>query len=187
MAQSHDKNHTSLPPKFVLDGSLGDIAKFLRIMGFPAKLIQENLLQERIDVGQTVITRSKELGNALRKRGKQVLILPRRAPNEGLERDLRRIVEVIGPKRMIPYVFCTPFCQGCNTPLQIRDANELTSLIPEKSLQYLSWVYYCSICNKTYWLGSHWKRIRRVLEYVLAGYDVIIPQPWQKIPPCQKE
>ena len=185
MSSNCDDKKTAAPPVFILDGSLGDVAKFLRIMGFSAELRVTDLMREKIGSDHIVVTRSEELANHLRKNGKKAIILPKRKSKEGIIHDLRVLVEKVSLGRMRPHMFCTPFCQRCNSALLVRDARELSSLIPEKSLHHLDWAYYCTSCNTAYWLGSHWKRIRDVLERALEGYDIVIPRPWQKSPPCQ--
>ncbi len=185
MQRNESDNKRALPPRFVLDGSLGDVAKFLRIMGFSAELRATSLMKQKIAVDRIVITRSEELGNYLAKQGKRTIVLPKRDAGEGIVQDLRVIVKETISNQMLSYMFCTPFCQKCNSPLEIKNVEEVRFSIPEKSLQQLNWVYYCSKCTKSYWLGSHWERIGTVLGQVLKEYNIIIPRPWQKTPPCQ--
>jgi uncharacterized protein with PIN domain len=55
-------------------------------------------------------------------------------------------------------------CLDCNTPL-IPATREQIDSIPEDARQHGDHISYCPACNKTYWPGSHFKRMHTHLRH----------------------
>jgi uncharacterized protein len=150
--------------RFVIDGMLGSLARWLRMLGYVAEYesnADDNDLLRSSEKPETVLlTRDEELYNrALGKRIRSVLIL-----GGTEEARLGQLAKTLGIS--LEMDMASTRCPECGLELHEISKAEATSAVPVKSLDLYDKFWRCtnSNCGKTYWVGSHWKQIRRTLE-----------------------
>ncbi len=147
------------PPRFIADEMNGDIARWLRIIGFDCKYLigkemDTKLIEIALDEDRVLLTSDKELFRKATLKGVETHYIPQGK----LEDKLRSIIEKYNLNRYIDKVGYR--CPICNQPL-IRA--EDISQVPEKVRLSHKTILHCPRCNKFYWKGSHWKKIKKVL------------------------
>lgn len=149
-------------PAFVLDVHLGQLAVYLRMLGFDTlyrnDYADEELARISSREGRILLTRDRGLlkrtivthGYCLRTTD------PRQQVVEVLRRfDLRSAV--------------SPFrrCLHCNTPLQSVAKAEISHRLDAQTKKYYDHFRICPHCDRIYWRGSHFKRMQTFVESVL--------------------
>jgi uncharacterized protein with PIN domain len=146
-------------PRFVADGHLGKLARNLRMAGFDTlygndwdddEIVRISALQAR-----TILTRDKGM---LRRgdvnRGYFVRAI------EGAA-QLAEVLTRLQLERLV-----APFtrCRECNTPLVDVSQDQVLDRIPEKVRGLYDRFKRCPGCERVYWEGTHFQRMREVLE-----------------------
>ena len=150
-------------PRFVLDTHLGRLAAYLRMLGFDT-LYQNDYPDEELarissQEGRILLTRDRGL-------------LKRSAVTHGYcvrETDPREQVrEVL--QRFDLFGAVKPFrrCMRCNSILQPVAKEAISHRLPPKTRQYYDEFRICRACDQVYWKGSHYQRMQRFIQSVLA-------------------
>ena len=150
-------------PRFVLDGHLGRLAAYLRMMGFDVRWRNpcgdEELARIAADEHRILLTRDRGLlkrravthGHWMRE------VEPKRQATEVLRRfDLSRSVE--------------PFrrCLRCNELLQPIRKELVAERLPPRVREGQDEFVRCPSCERVYWRGSHHRRMERLIEEVVG-------------------
>jgi len=147
--------------KFVADGMLGSLTRWLRMLGqdtiYSVKLDDSQLLELAKREERAVLTKDFELY--------------KRAINNGL--DASYIEGKSEPERLSEvakrYEFALEIdmdksrCPVCNTPLKVAPKEELRDELKENTYTYYKNYWKCPNCGQIYWQGAHWKHIQRTL------------------------
>jgi len=142
----------------IVDAMLGSLARKLRIYGFDTvydKASEDSaMLVAAKTENRTLVTCDKELHKIALHSNVQSILL-----NNGLEVD--KMVEVIRglelkPRRIRPDESRCPLCNG--DLIGVSNLNAPRS-IPQSIRQQHQRFYICRLCGKSYWEGSHWKKI----------------------------
>ena len=153
-------------PAFIADEMNGDVARWLRIMGFDCIYmtghdIDKILLKETLNSGRILLTGDRELyRRVIRKGGRAIYTY-----GNNLEEKFRCISSKINLGKWVgklPYR-----CSICNGILERRRSDELKD-IPFYIRNRFEYVWYCKKCNKIYWEGSHWKNIRKKIDLLIG-------------------
>jgi uncharacterized protein with PIN domain len=154
---------SSEEPRFLLDSHLGRLASHLRMLGFDCLYRNDfedsemaNLLA---DDPRTLLTRDRRL-------------LMRKAIQRGycvrsLEPD-QQLVEVM--KRFELARWAVPFrrCMHCNTLLEATEKSAVFDRLEPKTKLYYNEFSFCPNCQKIYWKGSHWERMKVLVASLLS-------------------
>jgi uncharacterized protein with PIN domain len=146
--------------RFVVDSMLGKLAKWLRILGFDTRyqrLTGQEQLDELKGEGFFLITRNQRWCGQRR-----VLCLDANDP----EGQLREIIERIPivPEEVHPLNRCVL----CNGPLFSMPRDQAFGLVPDYIFETNTDFYKCPACLKTYWPGSHPRRMMKRLHDVVG-------------------
>jgi uncharacterized protein with PIN domain len=150
--------------KFVVDGMLGGLARWLRMLGYEteydAKTNDNKLLEMLQEEGTVLLTKDEELYHRAETR-KLLAVLVK---GESEEQRLGQLAKSISISLNIE--MATTRCPQCGSQLHEISKEEASSSVPEKSLKLYDKFWRCSNseCAKTYWIGSHWKRIHQTLD-----------------------
>jgi len=147
---------------FVVDTMLGDVARWLRLMGYDA-LYSRNyqdwqILRVAEKGRRTIVTRDRGLYNKARRRGlSAVLIESYGMPERLAELALKtRIILRADPDRSR--------CTECNGELvRVEDKSVVRDRVPPGALEAHKVFYVCSRCGRVYWKGGHWRNIERII------------------------
>jgi len=151
-------------PSFLLDGMLGSLARWLRLLGYDTIYLRNppdgELLSTARNQHRILLTRDRSLLEQARRLGITALN-PGPAPVRGM---LFRLHKQLGIN-LNPDPNCSR-CPHCNAPLTPATPDQVKGLIPPGSLQHHSRFWQCTNpdCRHVYWQGSHWRRIRQTLQ-----------------------
>ncbi len=149
--------------KFIADGMLGKLARWLRLAGHDVTYIgdlqvppekQDDALLERAKLERRELLTCD-------------LVLHRRAKKSGIRSIFIKASDVVSQlvevsKRGGRKVKITPEnsrCPMCNGRLKSASKKEIEGLVPETVLKAQREFWRCVKCGKTYWHGKHWKTI----------------------------
>ena len=149
---------------FIADSMLGDVARWLRLLGFDCiyntSLNDDDLLQIALKDQRILLTRDR--------------VLHRRALLSGVKSlyfeatDIVEVLKQISKELQLHLNFDEKAsrCPTCNSPLRRASKDEVSRKVPEGVLKRYDKFWVCSnaACGKVYWIGSHWKTIKKVLS-----------------------
>lgn len=135
---------------------LGTLSKWLRILGYdtlydPA-LNDDQLVRIARAEGRVLLTR--DLGLAER-RGVRVLLVA----NEGLEDQIRQVMRDL---QLVPDQSFSR-CPVCNGALEVADRESVRAHLPAYVVQTHKSFRRCPGCDRIYWRGTHWQRMKQNL------------------------
>jgi hypothetical protein len=146
--------------KFVADGMLGTLAKWLRIAGydtlFDASLDDHQLVRLARAEGRILLTRDRELA---RRRGVQSLLVA----SENLDEQLHQVLAELSLAPTRSYSRC-PVCNGS---LQTMDPAVARARVPAYVAKTQAQFSLCPGCQRIYWRGTHWQRMEEHLGRLL--------------------
>lgn len=150
-------------PKFVLDVHLGTLAKYMRMFGFDTKyqndFTDEQIIEISLRERRTVLTRD-------------VGILKRNQVTHGCYvrniKPLKQIEEVINRFDLKNGIKEFSRCVRCNTVLRSIEKEKVVNAIPPKVKISQSEFFYCTVCDKIYWKGSHYDKMKSLIEKMKA-------------------
>lgn len=151
-------------PRFVLDVHLGKLARHLRMAGFDclyrndyrdSELVNAALAEHRI-----ILTRDRGL---LKQRLVTHGYFVRETNSEAQFREVVRALQL--EARLRPFTRC----RECNTELRDAPRAEVLETLPEKVRGIYTRFQRCAGCGRTYWEGTHYARLRRLLEPAAAS------------------
>ena len=153
-------------PRFVCDAHLGKLGRRLRLLGFDTVLAQDAtgadpgddaLVQLARDEHRILLTRDREL---LERPG---LTHALEVPQAPVDTQLRGLIQ-----RLQLQSAAAPFtrCTCCNTPIEPADPADLPDL-PPGVLAHQDRFWRCPGCGRSYWEGSHHRRMSRLVQALL--------------------
>ncbi len=149
--------------KFVADGMLGKLARWLRLAGHDVTYIgdlrvpaneQDDVLLERAKLQRRVLL-TCDLG--LHRRAKRAGIRSAYVESNDVVRQLVEVSKRCGQKIEIKPE--NSRCPVCNGSLKLASKDDVKNLVPATVLKAQREFWRCGKCGKTYWHGTHWKTI----------------------------
>lgn len=151
--------------KLLLDSMCGKLARWLRFLGFDVEYVKEaddeSLIAEAERSGRTIVTRDQELYDRSIRRGIKSILLK---STDHVE-NMCVLIRELGVKVSLPPKETR--CPICNSVLKEVNPNSIIQLLPSEDLarRYKKF-WLCERCNKAYWVGSHWRNIKKILSQV---------------------
>jgi uncharacterized protein with PIN domain len=150
---------------FLVDEMLGELARWLRLLGYDTRYLKDVTDQELIEYS---------------KREKRVLLtcdqeLDRRAVKEGASSFLLRPDSLVNRLATLAKTYGLDLslsptnsrCPTCNGKVrEISDMAELKGRVPSKVQERNQEFWICTNCKKVYWVGGHWRRITKTINEV---------------------
>jgi hypothetical protein len=148
--------------KFIADINLGDIVKYMRVLGLD--LYYDPLLSTReiIEISKrenrVILTKSRKLLK-FKDVSHGIFIRPGTTTEQ-----IRRIIYYLDIKDKIK-----PFsrCLRCNTLLDIVLKEKILDRIPSKTKEFCDEYLQCQSCDKIYWKGTHFINMKKVVRQIL--------------------
>ena len=148
--------------KFLLDGMLGGLARWLRILGHDVKYdsntADNELLQVADKENMILLTSDAELFHRARSKRLSSLLVTGDTEEERLALIARNLGIDLDIK------MTSTKCPECGSSLSEASKTEVAEKVREKSLTLYNEFWKCTGCGKVYWLGSHWRQIHQTLE-----------------------
>ena len=149
--------------RFIADINIRDIVKYMRALGldvyYDASLSPREIIRISKRENRTILTKSKKL---LKFRDVMHGIFIR--PGTKVE-QIKRIIDFLSLQEVI-----TPFsrCLQCNNSLVRISKEKILDRIPPKTREFYDEYSYCKACDRIYWKGTHFTRIKRVIDEILG-------------------
>jgi uncharacterized protein with PIN domain len=151
-------------PRFVLDGHLGRLAAYLRMLGFDClydnDYDDDQLADEAAQENRILLSRDRRL-------------LMRKSVTDGyclrsLD-SLEQLAEVVKrfdlARRAIPFHRCL----RCNHLLQPVDKEDVIDRLEPLTKKFFDEFHICPACGQIYWKGSHYERMQKVVDAITRG------------------
>ena len=145
------------PARFVIDGMLGSLARWLRLLGYDADYDSRRDDAELVRLARAenrvLLTRDRELAA---RRGVHALWVA----SQTLDEQLAQVMAAFprGPESS------PARCPVCNTALIPAPREELAARLPAYVLQKHHDFQRCPGCDRVYWPGSHWQNMQARLQ-----------------------
>lgn len=149
--------------RFVLDTHLGQLATYLRLLGFDT-LYSNDYQDEEL----AMVSKRERRILLTKDRG----LLKRKIVSHGYcvreidpELQMLEVVERFDLRERI-----TPFerCLRCNGLTEPVDKSEIVERLPKNTRRYYDEFRICQLCRQIYWKGSHYRRMCAFLKRTLG-------------------
>ena len=146
-------------PRFVLDGHLGRLAAYLRMLGFDVWYQQfatdTELARKASEERRVLLTR--DVGLLKRKEVERGSFIRAHTPDD----QLRQVIDRFGlAARVLPFTRC----MACNGLLAPVEKIEVEDVLPPHTRETKDEFKRCTLCAKVYWKGSHHAAMLRRIE-----------------------
>jgi hypothetical protein len=150
--------------RFVADTHLGRLASYLRMLGFDT-LYKNDYADEdlaRLSANEDRILLTRDRGLLMRTAVKRGCYLRSTEPAQQLVELLERfdLARAINPFRR---------CMHCNEMLRQVSKETISDRLQPQTRQHFDEFYICPQCGRIYWKGSHYRRMRRLIESVTGS------------------
>jgi len=155
--------------KFVADGMLGKLSRWLRMMGhditYYAAFSDDELMAIAKKEDRVLLTRDMELFQRCASKGIDVFYV------EGAN-EAARLAELTERfKFPLAINLEVSRCPKCNTQLHSVPKEAVAGKVENKTFAHYNEFWQCPRCGQIYWQGAHWDKIRATLheaEEILA-------------------
>ncbi|PTQ82061.1 hypothetical protein C8R21_10640 [Nitrosospira multiformis] len=153
------REHPLRVTRFIADAHLGGLAHLLRMTGFDT-LYDNNYHDRQIELlaaqeKRIVLTRDREL-------------LKRRSITHGCYvRTLKppdQLCEIFDRLDLAHSIKPFTLCLNCNAPLRPIEKAAVLERLPPSVRERFDHFSTCDICQRVFWEGSHWERMRAMLK-----------------------
>lgn len=149
--------------RFLVDGMLGKLAKWLRILGYDTlyyrNLEDHQLARLAAAEGRVLLTGDEELWHREKREG-TILI-----SSDNWREQLRELAAQVELHSDRLFSRCTE----CNTPLERVDEEEARGHVPPYILATQEEFSRCPQCGRFYWKGSHFTHALAEAERIIRG------------------
>ncbi|MDD5502409.1 MAG: Mut7-C RNAse domain-containing protein [Candidatus Thermoplasmatota archaeon] len=150
--------------KFLCDSMLGNLAKWLRMMGYDVKYADDDeedaeILQHAASSKRILLTRDKEIIG--RRSDAQMLLVKSSDVDEQIKQVVFEFKLSPGKNAILS------LCSECGEKLQPVDKGEVFGKVPDGVFARQDEFWQCPDCGKLYWKGSHYNKIVEKIESLL--------------------
>jgi hypothetical protein len=153
-------------PKFILDVHLGKLARYLRLFGFDTlyridykdlEIITISLSERRIILTHDIeLLKNKQVNHGYWIR------------SQHLDEQLKEVLNRFDLKNQV-HLFIR--CMECNGLLTDVSKKEISDQLLPGTREYYQKFKKCPDCDRIYWEGSHFERMRKYIEYVIKNVN----------------
>jgi uncharacterized protein with PIN domain len=147
--------------KFLADGMLGKLARWLRMLGqdviYSTQLSDNELLDLAKAECRALLTRDFELYKRAVGRGLEAFYVEGKTESA----RLAEVTERYGLTLEID--MAKSHCPICNTKLEAALKEQLKNELEGNTYKYYDEFWKCPNCGQIYWQGAHWKQITNTL------------------------
>jgi hypothetical protein len=146
---------------------LGTLARWLRLFGFDTYYANEEIDDDELlniarDENRIIVTRDKHL--IWRAEKKELPVISISSAN--LDDQLRHVLMdvTIDDHQILSR------CSLCNTPLLEVKKNDVENKVPEKVFNRNEKFWWCPLCDKLYWTGTHYQKIINKIDKIKQAW-----------------
>lgn len=144
--------------RFVLDGHVGRLAAYLRMLGFDA-----DYKNERDDALLAAISSQEKRILLTRDRG----LLKRKQVRRGYclrsKDSYQQLLEIVTQFDLVRQIDPFTRCMACNGRLRAVEKEAILDKLESRTKQYIDDFKQCGVCGKVYWRGTHTDRMERLI------------------------
>ncbi|MEM2431096.1 MAG: Mut7-C RNAse domain-containing protein [Candidatus Bathyarchaeia archaeon] len=148
--------------KFVVDGMLGKLARWLRMLGYDTKyfnnMSDNEILRVALEENRILLTRDYQFFRRANSSGVKAVFVEGGTHAErlaNLSEQLNIKLEIdINESR----------CPKCNAKIRMINKEDIKDKIPSSTYKNYNEFWICSGCGQIYWKGSHWIKINNTLN-----------------------
>jgi len=148
--------------KFIIDGMLGKLTRWLRMLGHDVKysrsLNDEQLIEIAKSERRILLTRDLELYRQATVQGINAFFVERTTEAKKLA-DLAKRFSL-----KLEFDVTVSRCPKCNTRIKPIPKEKIIGKIHETTASYYDEFWECPGCKQIYWQGAHWDRIQATLS-----------------------
>lgn len=145
-------------PSFILDGMLGSLTRWLRMMGYDALYLRDlpdmDMLRSLEGNERFLLTRDRQLAVRAGERGLFV-------PSIDVDEQLAFVGNSFGLKYLGPWR-----CTECNGELSSVEKGSVKGEVQECTWRWNDEFWRCARCRKLYWKGAHWNSIKKRMDLI---------------------
>jgi uncharacterized protein with PIN domain len=162
-ARSQAHGDSSTLPRFVCDGSLGGLSRWLRAAGYEAEWTADEtawqtLSRARSGGPRVLITTNSQVLDHFSALSHATIVL-------WVPSYLRCVDQTAWIMRDLSLLPKTPRCMACGGRLVAVEKQSVSARIPPRTARWKESYTLCRGCGRLFWEGTHWERIRaRLLE-----------------------
>lgn len=148
-------------PKFIADVHLGTLARYLRMLGidtlYSNGYSKDDLVRISLEEGRAVLTKDRSLLK------KNDITHGYWIRNENPVEQVREVIERFDLANTLNEF---SRCMDCNGLLAKVEKPQVEEELPEKVKLYHNEFYRCPSCRKIYWKGTHFERMKNLIEMI---------------------
>ena len=152
-------------PKFIADVHLGKLTRYLRIFGldvfYKNKLADEEIIKISLEERRTILTMDK---NLLKRNEVTHGYFVRNSDHE------KQVVEVVKRFQLKDHLKEFARCLECNSLLKPVRKEKIENRLPQKVKEYQNEFYICENCDKIYWKGTHFDRMKSLIQKIKGDF-----------------
>lgn len=149
--------------RFIADTNVGKLAKWLRIMGYDTLFFKHiddaSLVDIALNDNRILLTRDTFIPRRRLVTGGMVTVIL--ITREQSESQLEQVMETLA---LNVHLNAFSRCIECNEPLFAIPKEEIRSMVPAYVFQTQDSFMQCARCDRVYWRGTHWERMKKKLE-----------------------
>ena len=148
--------------RFVADGMLGRITRWLRLLGYDVMYStdasDDRLLAIAARERRVLLTRDMELFRRARTRGMDAFFVADTTTPEQIAALAQRY------QIRLDVDLALSRCPTCGASIRLVEKSEVVDKVPAGTLKHYTTFWTCMGCNQVYWQGSHWVGIRDIVD-----------------------
>lgn len=148
--------------KFITDGMLGKLTRWLRILGhnvkYSNKLDDSQLITIAKKERRVLLTRDLELYQQATAKGVNTLYIDGKNEAEKLAKLAQRFTIKLKADLTVSR------CPKCNARVKPIPKEKVAEKVEKTTYLCYNEFWECPKCGQVYWQGAHWTRIRKTLE-----------------------
>jgi uncharacterized protein with PIN domain len=148
--------------KFVTDGMLGKLTRWLRILGYNVEytgsMDDRELIQKAKKEYRVLLTRDVELYRQAIAKGAEAFLIEN--PNQTA--NLASLANRFNLRLEVNVKVSR--CPKCNGTIRTVSKTEIAEKIPATTSSNYNEFWQCKQCGQVYWRGAHWNRIEETLD-----------------------
>jgi uncharacterized protein with PIN domain len=149
-------------PKFITDGMLGKLTRWLRILGhdveYTGSMDDKELIQKAKKEDRVLLTRDVELYKQAVTKGTEAFLIEDPNQTANLASLAKRF------KLRLEVNVKISRCPKCNGTIRTVSKTEIVDKIPATTSSNYNNFWQCEQCGQVYWRGAHWNRIEKTLK-----------------------